>query len=103
MNYGYGNMGLGLNNMGFQQPVRYSRRDILEYLKMYIQNTTGVMVQSETPIWESNRFVRHACLNHSSGVVAVNQETFPVPEMGVTVPFYFCKCCGKLYYLKDFM
>ena len=119
MNYnqGYGNMGYGqgygnmpqmnmYNGQGYygmqqMQPIHYSKSQIIDVLRSFLQQSTNVAVSGEDKIEETPNELRHACAPW--GVSFLQRCDFPVPEMGITVPFYFCKSCGKLFYLKDFM
>lgn len=101
-NMGFGGYGYPQGNMGFgYQMPKINRREALEQLKMQIASTTGVYVSQEVGIEDYSETFRHACLD--SGVSFLQKCEYKIPEVGVSIPFFFCMSCGKLFYLKDFM
>jgi hypothetical protein len=42
---------------------------------------------------------KHACVRQ--GLILLNKQVFPVPEMGLEIPYYVCPQCGRLYYAPD--
>ena len=81
--------------------VTYRRNEILQGLRDYVVNQTGKPISKEEKIEETPELLRHACVECKVSQLGVCY--FTVPEMNLSVPFYFCTACGKLYYLKDFM
>lgn len=83
------------------KPIKYTKSQIIQGLKDNLVMLSGVAISCEEKIEEIPDVLRHACSQY--GVSFLQKCAFPVPEMGLSVDFYFCKACGKLYYLKDFM
>ena len=81
--------------------IRYTRPQIIQVLRDYCTNSTGVYISKEEKIDEAPQLLRHACAE--AGISQLSMYEFPVQAMGISVPFYFCKACGKLFYMKDFM
>ena len=91
---GYGNF----DGYGYK-PVHYSKSEILEGLKCYIANNTGIMVTRVVKLDDFPQYVKHACMNGKIQHLIPN--TFTVPEAGVSFQYWFCMYCGKLFILKD--
>ena len=73
----------------------------LDCLRAYVVQLCQVNISSEVKLEETPNLIKHACLPCKVSRLPVNQYT--IPEFGISIPFYFCKGCGKLYYMKDFM
>lgn len=88
-----------VDSMGY---VHYTRQQMLDGLRNYvIQNTQGrVPIAREEKLEETPQLLRHACAE--CGVSYLQMLQFPIPEMNLVIPFYFCTACGKLFYYKDF-
>lgn len=87
-----------MNGMYMQRP---NKAMIIQALHMYVSQNFGRPPMITTKIEEEPDTIRHACIYH--GISRLPKYTFPIPEFGVSIPFYFCKSCGKLYYPRDFM
>lgn len=107
MNYGQGMAGYG---QGMQQPmgmydygnmIRYSKSQILQGLRDYVVGVSNVPIVREEKLEDTPQLLRHACAEAKVSQLGMNQ--FTVPEMGLSIPFYFCTACGKLFYPKDLM
>lgn len=94
---GYDPYGQMMNGM---KPIRYSRGQMLQGLRDFVVNISQTAISREERIEDTPQVLRHACA--PSGVSGLGVNHFPIPEMNVNIPFYFCKSCGKLYYYKDF-
>lgn len=79
--------------------VHYSKAEILEGLKYYIANSTGIMVTRVVKLEDYPQFVKHACVNGK--IQRLQPNTFTVPEAGISFQYWFCMYCGKLFLLKD--
>lgn len=79
----------------------YTRQQYLDGLRQYVYRNTGIWPQSEIKVEDLPDMWRHACAQ--AGVVQLPKCAFYVPETGVTVYFYFCSACGRLFYCPDFM
>lgn len=104
-------MGQQYPSMGYQSPigrmdysgyVKYSRAQMLEGLRNYVvmANQGRVPISREEKLDETPQYLRHACAE--CGVSQLQMLQFNIPEAGVSIPFYFCTACGKLFYWKDF-
>lgn len=91
----------GMQGYPQMQPIKYSKTQIIDAMRNYIQQCSGTAVSGEDKVEEFPDSLRHACA--PCGVSFLQKCEFPVPEMGFAVPFYFCTACGKLFYAKDFM
>lgn len=80
--------------------VRYTRQQMLDGLRNYVVMQTGVPISKEEKLPETPQFLRHACAQ--CGISSLQMLTFQIPEAGISIPFYFCTACGKLFYYKDF-
>ena len=89
-----------MNNM-YYKPIRYSKGEILNGMQNYISNANGVAVSTIEKVEEVRPQIRHACWQGKLSLLKVGY--FNVPEMGLSVPYYFCRACGKLLYYKDYM
>lgn len=112
----YGNMTMNMQG-GYGQPynqmfmgrqdalgyVHYTRSQIIEGLRNFVFQNTGVTVNLMEKLEDTPPQLRHACAYSDSKISMLYQCSFSIPEAGLVVPFYFCKACGKLFYPKDFM
>ena len=119
MNYGQ-QMGYGYNQQGQQmfgqqmdygqqmsygynqKPIKYSRMQIINGMRDFVLARTGVCVSKEQKIEDCPDLLRHACVEVGD-ISQLQRNNFDIPEMGLSIPIYFCTACGKLYYYKDFM
>ena len=97
MDYGQ-QMGYGYN----QKPIKYSRMQIINGMRDFVLARTGVCVSKEQKIEDCPDLLRHACVEVGD-ISQLQRNSFDIPEMGLSIPIYFCTACGKLYYYKDFM
>ena len=81
--------------------VHYTKAQILDGLRNYVIANTGRQITREEKLEETPQLLRHACAE--AKITNLPLSNFYVAEMNVSVPFYFCQACGKLFYLKDFM
>ena len=81
--------------------IKYSKHEIIDALIYQIQCTTGRVVVEQQKIEDTPDFLRHACAE--AKISRLQRLSFPVYEMGIEVPFYFCLACGKLFYPSNFM
>lgn len=81
--------------------VHYTKAQILDGLRNYVMANTGRQITKEEKLEETPQLLRHACAE--AKITNLPLSNFYVAEMNVSVPFYFCQACGKLFYLKDFM
>lgn len=88
----------GMQAYGYK-PVHYSKYEIIEGLKNYIMNTTGIMVSRVVKFDDYPQIVKHACMQGK--IQKLMPNTFTVPEAGVSFQYWFCMYCGKLFLLKD--
>ena len=88
------------DNQGSQQPCM-TKTALLEWVKNYVQNGTGVFVTKVEKVDDLPQTIRHSC--HLTGVCLINRATMyiPVGTYAVEVPYCFCTACGKLYVPKD--
>lgn len=109
MNQGYGvDSGYGMMTQGYGMDVGYkipklSKGQILDNMCTFIYANTGVAVTKREKIDEIPQTLRHACTQ--KGVCHLEPFSFQYPtEMGmVSVPFFFCSSCGKMYYCTDYL
>lgn len=101
---GYGN-GYGaypqgrVDGYGF---VHYTHGQYLDGLRNFVMMNTQMAISQEDKLEEMpNGMFRHACA--PAKISYLSPCRFDVPETGVSIPFFFCKACGRLYYFKDFM
>lgn len=80
--------------------VKYTRQQMLDGLRNYVIMQTRMTINKEEKILETPQVLRHACAE--CGVSKLQMLQFRIPEAGISIPFYFCTACGKLYYYKDF-
>ena len=105
--YGAGNAQQFDNNMQMPYPqmgmpqVRYTKSQIIQCLRDCACQYYKRYITSEEKLEDMPSQLRHACAEAGISFLPLGQ--FPVPEMGLTVPYYFCTCCGKLFYVNDFM
>lgn len=100
-------------NMGiYQQPigtvdrfgfVKYSRQQYLDILRNYVITNCQVAISKEQPILETPDNLRHCCVESQSKITMLPKLWCYVPETNMSIAFYFCRDCGKLFYFKDFM
>lgn len=83
--------------------TRYSRGQILQGLRDFVNMNNGknMLVSKEEKLDDVPRMLRHACAE--AKITNLSQCSFNIPEMGISVPFYFCTACGKLFYPREFM
>ena len=100
-------------NMGmYQQPmgtvdrfgfVKYSRQQYLDILRNYVITNCQVAISKEQPILETPDNLRHCCVESQSKITILPKLWCYIPETNMSIAFYFCRDCGKLFYFKDFM
>lgn len=95
----YNNVPQGrIDGFGF---VHYTKAQYLVGLRNYVFNLTGVAITKEERLDDVPQLLRHACA--AAKISKLAQCYFQVPETGVSIPFFFCLACGKLYYPRDFV
>lgn len=100
---GYPQIQLQGGNMGYpQQMRRMPKYQVYDMITAYVQQQTGVAVTKLQKITETPEVFRHSCVQ--TGITTVQRCIYTVQSMGmpVTIPFYFCPSCGKLYVFSDF-
>ena len=80
---------------------RIHKKQALELLRYDLQTTTGCRIMKETKIDETPNLLRHCCVQ--CGISQLPKNDYPIPAIGVSVPYYFCRCCGSLYIYDEFM
>lgn len=100
-------------NMGMcQQPmgtidrfgfIKYSRQQYLDILRNYVIINCQVAISKEQPILETPDNLRHCCVESQSKITMLPKLWCYIPETNMSIAFYFCRDCGKLFYFKDFM
>lgn len=80
--------------------IKYSKAQVYQGIRDYVYANTGVYVQKEEKIEEMPNLLRHACAG--TGVTGLMPCFFQIPDTNMTVQFYFCTMCGKLYLPKEF-
>lgn len=80
---------------------RIHKKQALELLRYNLQSTTGCCIMKETKIDEAPNLLRHCC--YQCGISQLPKNEFPIPAIGVSIPYYFCKTCGSLYIYDEFM
>jgi hypothetical protein len=85
--------------------IKYSRQEYMDGLRNYIMYNCKyqVAINKEEKLEDLPPRLRHCCAYSKSKIVMLDKLFFNVPETGMSIPFYFCKDCGKLFYYKDFM
>ena len=78
-----------------------NRALVIQCLREYVMSISQVPISAEVKLEEMPQLLKHAC--YQCGVSRLPMNTYSVQEFGINIPFYFCKGCGKLYYIKDFM
>lgn len=83
--------------------VRYSKGRIIQLLRDWIavQYNYQITVQREDKLDYTPSQLRHACAYSPSKIMMLQPGTFQLPEAGVSLSFFFCPYCGKLFYDKD--
>ena len=77
------------------------KKQALEMLRYELQTTTGCYITKEYKIEETPNMVRHCCVQ--SGISQLPKYEYPVPALGVTIPYYFCKSCGTLFLCDEML
>lgn len=90
-----------LGRVGRDGLVHYTKQQIITGLQQFVLSNTGVNITKIEKLDDMPQVLKHACA--PIGISGLQLCQFNVPEMNISVPFYFCKACGKLYYVKDFM
>lgn len=105
-------MGMQPNIGMYQQPmgtvdrfgfVKYSRQQYLDILRNYVITNCQVAISKEQPILETPDNLRHCCVESQSKITMLPKLWCYIPETNMSIAFYFCRDCGKLFYFKDFM
>lgn len=95
------------NNFNMQQqydqiPKSYTKSAIIAAVSKYCYNQTGVAVTKTEKVEECPTSIRHACLNGGIRFLPQYYLTLPSVSGNITVYFYFCTLCGKLFIFNDF-
>lgn len=98
------------NNFNMQQqqqqynqiPKSYTKSAIIAAVSEYCYNQTGVAVTKTEKVEECPTSIRHACLNGGIRFLPQYYLTLPSVNGNITVYFYFCTLCGKLFIFNDF-
>lgn len=101
--------GMAQNQMGYGMQGQCSgipkltKGQVLENMALFIYQNTKVSVTKMEKIEEIPLSLRHACTQR--GVCKLEKFTYQYPtQMGmVSVPFFFCSSCGKMYYCTDYI
>lgn len=83
--------------------VKYSRQQYLDILRNYVITNCQVAISKEQPILETPDNLRHCCVESQFKITMLPKLWCYVPETNMSIAFYFCRDCGKLFYFKDFM
>jgi hypothetical protein len=97
----YGGYNQQMGTMDAFGNIKYTRSQIIQGLRDYVINMSGVIINKEERIEDTPQLLRHACAEAKVSYLSINY--FMIPEMCMQVPFYFCTACGKLFYPRDFM
>lgn len=104
----FNQMGYGQqqNAMGYDPNYgmpRLTKGTACQMVCEYVLQQTGVAVTKMTKIDECPSSMRHACVN--GGIQSLPQYYLNVPsQFGMlTIYFYFCNICGKLFIYDGFM
>ena len=82
---------------------KLSRGQIIDNLSGYVYSQCGIYVSRVEKIDEIPQALRHSCV--ATGISYLQQlfYSYPSPSGMVTLPFFFCNKCGKLYYCPDYI
>lgn len=78
--------------------MRYTRTQVVEAIANYCANYSGKMISQIVNIEETPDNIRHSCID--TGITFLPKMEWSVPCEDIpnlTLPFYFCSCCGKLF------
>jgi hypothetical protein len=78
-----------------------NKQNLLKMLENNLQMYTGCPIMDVVKIDEQPNLVRHCCVQ--CGISQLPKNEYPIPELNVSIPYYFCKGCGKLFIYNDFM
>ena len=83
---------------GFK-PIRYTRAQVLDCMhNMYMCN--GVQIARDVKLDDVPDKLRHPC--HIAGsILILDKLQFNIPEMGTSIPYMVCRCCGNFYIPSD--
>ena len=93
-----------MQTMVMQGTRHLTRGEIVNDMSMFATRNTGVVVSKVVKLDEMPNTLRHACTY--AGVTELPQYTYQyMSEYGsaITVPFFFCPKCGKLFYDSDYL
>lgn len=85
-------------------PPKFSKVQLLQYMRDYIVNSTGRPISREEKLDDAPpQTLRHCCVEAKITSLPLNTFQAQSDGMPVNIQFYFCKACGKLIYVRDFM
>lgn len=85
-------------------PPKFSKPQLLQFLRDYIVNTTGRPISSEEKLDDAPpKVLRHCCAEAKITSLPLNTFQAQSDGMPINIEFYYCKACGKLIYVRDFM
>lgn len=87
-NYGYSN-------------IRLTKGMVLSELRTYVSSSTNTCISKEERLEETPNTLRHACAYNKVSFLPIMY--FNLPAFNFSTPYFYCSCCGKLYYPKDFL
>lgn len=94
-------MGYPMQGQMGMYPQKMNRARVIEMLENYVINAYKTPICDVTKLTEEPDLLRHACSSY--GLSKLQKYYFQEPMYGICIPFYFCKCCGSLYYPKDYI
>lgn len=92
---GYEVQGYGMQGYGMPQMRKPSVSEVYRNLAQYVCSVTGTMPVTTIKLEETPQKMRHACIE--AGISNLEKNIYSVPEFGITVEYYYCKACCKLF------
>lgn len=77
------------------KPIRYTRAQVLDCMHNQAAGI-GIQVSGDIKLESIPEKLRHPCTG-AMKIVVLPRYYFNIPEMGTSIPYAICNCCGRLY------
>lgn len=81
------------------KPIRYTKAQVLDCMHNQAASM-GVPINTDVKLEVVPEKLRHPCIGAYT-ILVLQRYMFNIPEMGTSIPYMICNCCGRLYIPAD--
>ena len=85
--------------------IHYNKSELLYGLRNYVSVMHNSHILKEERLEDVPLVsgLRHACAYTPIHISMLPVNYFNLPEVNMSIPYFFCPACGKVYFARDFI